>query len=243
MKEEKELIIIHESMALTVRTYLSDTFIRSACNFAKQSRELEEKYIKTGTIQNEDIVNHKGFIASTIILCAAFLESTINEFYLDVYDNQSCVKELGEKSTELIKFYLDIDKPSIEKIFSILEKYTFALLLCNKEPFTKSSSPYQDINSLVFLRNALTHYKLKPHTTGKDIDYEVSKIESKLKGRFDLNPFLTGPANAFFPDRCLSYGCAKWAIESSITFTDTFFRNMGLLIPYEYYRRNFKLDE
>ena len=34
---------------------------------------------------------------------------------------------------------------------------------------------------------------------------------------------------SFFPDRCLGYGCAKWAIVSARAFADEFYNRMGVV--------------
>ncbi|MEN8906392.1 MAG: hypothetical protein ABF289_10590 [Clostridiales bacterium] len=37
-----------------------------------------------------------------------------------------------------------------------------------------------------------------------------------------MNPLIKNSSNAFYPDKCLSSGCAKWACISSIEFVDNF---------------------
>ncbi len=60
----------------------------------------------------------------------------------------------------------------------------------------------------------------------------AEKFEQLLKNRFAENPF--APKNLpFFPDRCLGHGCAEWAVTTSLSFTDRFFKNLDLPAPYD----------
>jgi hypothetical protein len=53
------------------------------------------------------------------------------------------------------------------------------------------------------------------------VDIDLYKWEGQLKAvGFTLNPLM--PTNPFFPDRCLSHGCANWAVETSLRFVREF---------------------
>jgi len=54
------------------------------------------------------------------------------------------------------------------------------------------------------------------------------KIEEKLHGRFELNPFWPKDNPIFFPFKCLSHGCASWAVRSSMNFILQFFALIGV---------------
>ena len=111
--------------------------------------------------------------------------------------------------------------PIMEKS-AILYKYQVVLTTTNKEKFNAGIPPYQDVDNLIKLRNALIHYKPE-----WDTDSKIHKsIEDRLKNNFNINPF-SHFNDAFFPKKCLGHGCAEWAVRSSIKFVQAFFEKMS----------------
>lgn len=49
-------------------------------------------------------------------------------------------------------------------------------------------------------------------------------------------PF-TGKGNPFFPDRCLSHGCAVWAWNAALSFCDEFFDRVEVQPVYGSFRQ------
>lgn len=86
---------------------------------------------------------------------------------------------------------------------------------------------FKDCEQAISLKPNLTWaYLTRGHAyaeTGKGAqaikDFDKALWENKFRGKFSLNP-LTGAKTPFFPIRCMGYGCAKWAVESSIRFVD-----------------------
>ncbi len=104
----------------------------------------------------------------------------------------------------------------------ILQKYQFVLTAANKDAFNRGNSPYQEVDNLIKLRNALVHYKPEWDTDLKN--HKV--IENRLKSRFNINPF-SHDSSVFFPKKCLGHGCAEWSVKSTIEFIEDFYRRMG----------------
>ena len=77
---------------------------------------------------------------------------------------------------------------------------------------------------LIDLRNMLVHFKPEWDNDQK----KHKEVEKKLKGRFELNPFWPKNNPIFFPFKCLSHGCANWAVGSSMRFILQFFALIGL---------------
>lgn len=48
--------------------------------------------------------------------------------------------------------------------------------------------------------------------------------------------------DVFFPDRCLRYGCADWAVKSSVSFADKFSVRIGLPVPYDFLRSRLETE-
>lgn len=125
--------------------------------------------------------------------------------------------------------------------YSIIEKYEIPLEINGKQELDRSTNPYQDAKLLVELRNALIHYE--PYTvlassTGKTEPALVHKFKKRFKGKFALNP-LTGPGNAFYPQKLLGHGCALWTIKTALAFSDAFYDALGVEPKYSQIRPNF----
>lgn len=222
--------------------------LKSAIFFAKNARELEQKYENTfeslppdkqTTIREE----YSAFVTSATILSVAFIEGHINEFF----DNISGKKSESQSSGPIInKLYEDYSEnfKIIQSIFyykediydrlSLLKKYDFALACFNKEPFEKGKNPYQDINLIIKLRNSLVHYYPEYHPAQiEGMEDEQHQIEKQLQKKFALNPFYENTGNPFFPYKCLSYGSAKWAIKTSYKFVNKFYSKFDLESEYD----------
>lgn len=174
--------------------------------------EISHKDEPLGSFYDEQI----SYVSATVLLAVASLESNINEYFSEPSANFSEVEE---------KVFKEI-LPLIEKK-SILEKYQIALVLKGKAKFDQGKQPYQDTDALIKLRNALVHFQPEWHDEQK----LHKKIEIKLKGRFDINPFI-GDNGVFFPQQCMSYGCTKWAVVTALSFMKAFSKKSGL--PYRF---------
>jgi hypothetical protein len=115
---------------------------------------------------------------------------------------------------------------------STLDKYQIVLALCRRELFNKGKSPYQEVNLLRLLRNNLIHYE------PEWVSSHPQKIEKQLMDKFELNPFFKKVKNSpFFPFRCLSHGCAEWALRSALAFVDIFYKRANIgPTKYDFYR-------
>jgi len=197
------------------RFYFSHYHIMSAAFFARESGKLErdnkDKEIVPSRIQSE----HRAFVTGCIFSSASFLEAQINELFTDAAEDQrEHIYQLGDK----IYLFADMWKLGVPRTasYSILEKYEIALALAEREPLDRGSLLYKDCKLLIWMRNALIHYEpLSSTSTAKSSKW----LENRFRGKFSLNP-LTGAKTPFFPIRCMGYGCAKWAVESSIRFVD-----------------------
>jgi hypothetical protein len=166
-------------------------------------------------------------VSAAILFSVASLEANINETFIDsdihfAGHNQAMIKAMWT---------------AIEDRETVLKKYEIALIANTGAEFDKGASDYQDVASLIKLRNALVHAKPEWYDQQK----EYRKLEDRLKGKFIESPFL--PASAqFFPQRCMSHGCAKWAVLSSLAFIDGFSTQAGLMNRYVKHLAQLKPD-
>lgn len=224
-------------ISMSMRQYLSINHFSTAALFAKQCQHIEDS-AGSDPIEEATYRMHKACATSSIIVSAAFLEATINEIFSDCADTDSNYRVAGLPENEMMGKLWNKGIPRTAS-YSILEKYEIALELNKCPPFPTGENPYQDIKLLVELRNALIHFE--PETIRSQPANEAAKLhkfEKKFKGKFSANP-LTGLGNAFYPEKLLGAGCAKWAIESSVAFTDRFFQNLGMTPTYEHVRKEY----
>ncbi len=198
------------SISLKSRTNLAVQHIFAAAYFSRNAKGLEEVNAgKTFGDFYEEIVWN---VSSAILFSVAALEADVNEIFIDANINlKEYDKELLDEIWNLIE----------QK--TILDKYEMALFLKKKERFDKGNSTYQDTTNLIKLRNALVHFKPE----WSDEKKEHKKIEDRLRGKFQLSPFLPAETE-FFPKKCMSHGCAEWSVKTALAFRAFFSHKAGL---------------
>ena len=205
------------SVTASVKTNFSSHHMLSAAHFARQSAIIEKNY-KDG-ITDELRAEHRAYVTGAIIVSVASLEATINEVFISAIDNDNLFKDFDPSIPKVLSEFWTWD---VVERSSILEKYRCVLAVANKEAFDHGNPPYQEVNDLIKLRNALVHYKPE-----WDTDLKNHKgIENRLKSRFNINPF-SHDNDAFFPKKCLGHGCAEWSVQSVIKFIEDFYNRMG----------------
>jgi hypothetical protein len=205
------------------RFYYSHYHIMAAAFFARQSAQLEREYRSRESISTEAFSQHRAYVTGSIFSAVSFLEGQINEVFTDAADDRrDFIHNLGDRIFLLAEMW-NLDVPRTAG-YPILKKYEIALALAQKEPLDRGALSYSDAKLLIRLRNALIHYEpLSSTSSAKSSQSE----EQKFRGKFPINP-LTGSKTPFFPERCLGHGCAKWAVESSVTFVDQFCSKLGI---------------
>jgi hypothetical protein len=193
-----------------VRSNLAVHHLMAAAYYARKSGELESEHAgKTfGGFWDEILWN----VSASVLFGIAALEADANEIFS--YPELS----FPEYDSQLIDQIW-----TLVEMESILDKYDMALFLKKKQHLDKGASAYQEADNLIKLRNALMHFKPEWHDEKK----AHKKIEQRLIGRFALSPFLPDDAE-FFPMKCMSHGCAEWAVRTTLAFRAAFSADTGL---------------
>jgi hypothetical protein len=215
----------HSNMDISsteVSHQLSFSHIKAAALFAKLSYEREDKYDESKS-SSELRDEHRSYVIGSIITAVCYLEATINELFTDVED----ISRSNEWSPDVTQRMKETWRD--ERKLRLIDKYEKALCIVKSESFDRGAEPYQSAASLISLRNALIHYKPEWIGTGESYNQTLNeKLRQKLENKIKkLNP-MTREGSLFFPHRCLGYGCAKWAVESSLNFSNEFFSKIGL---------------
>ena len=212
---------VHGTGSIKIWTHLSLSHIYAAAHLARLSKETEDAY--AGTYDGQLFAKHRSYVLGSVLLATAALEATINELFLGAIDGSSLhVAPFKPEAVDSIKQSWNQLKRPMERR-PILEKYQTALKLTDRPSFDTGKTPYRPVDLLINLRNDLMHYKPKWVDGSKG----ALDFENALKAvGFSLNPMM--PNNPFFPDQCLSHGCANWAFESSLAFIREFNSRMGI---------------
>jgi hypothetical protein len=231
---------IKVGLAITQRTSFGLTHLTTSSHLVRKAIAVEQEK-STSACPSPVAEEHKAYVTSAIVMSVAFLEATINEFFEDCSDDQYKIlkdisKALNEDRINLVKeIWGKLELPKKASL-GILDKYDLALMLFDNCSCDKGVEPFQSAALVVKLRNALVHAGHATATTYSTIEnmpVTPQEWEKRLRGKFIENP-LTGPGNAFYPDKMLSAGCAKWALSSAINFTDEFFKQIGIVPPYDH---------
>jgi hypothetical protein len=229
-----------ESISVKSRHYFSLQHIQSAALFTRQCYQIEKNY--DGAFSNDLIADHRSYVTGAIFAAASFLEATINELFADTLDHPDgeLASHLDTATKQLMADMWKLDIPRTAH-YQIIEKFQIALTLARKPLLDFSRSPFQDVQTLIIIRNDLIHFE--PVWTSIEAEKAHKRILSlQQEKKFALNPLITAELNPFYPDKCLSHGCAKWVVSNSIQFVEVFFSRMGIPVLFGHIRTRLKTE-
>ena len=185
--------------------------LMAADRFSRQCGEVQKSNIgkPLGPFYDEQIA----CVSAAIMLCVASIESNINEY-------------LSEPKTLLpeLESSLRMELCALISKLSIVDKYQRILSSKGIPIFERGELPLQDVEILISLRNELVHF----HPEWHDEQERHRKLGLKLKGKFELSPFISENTGVFFPQRIVSHGCTKWAVKTSYEFMNEFCFRLGI---------------
>lgn len=158
------------------------------------------------------------YTTGAIVLSCSAVEACINELFFEAKD------DVSSSSPRVLS---RIVEASVSLKCGVLDRYQVVLLSACREPFDKGTQPYQDADLLFRLRNSLVHFEPRWGTVQKEGSAYTALREGLRSRSLHENPF-ADPDLPFFPMRCLSYDCARWAVRTSYGFVHRFLRRMGL---------------
>jgi hypothetical protein len=189
----------------SVRSNFAVHHLRAAAEAARNSYRIEKDHLAAehGPWFDDMMV----FVPVSIVMAAAALEANANELIQDMLDGFS-----GLPITRPIELLLkDLAK---EQRGNATYKYRQLSLYLNKAPNTDS---WQDAELLIAFRNRFMHFR---PAWDHEQDIHDGDLVKKLKGRVPIYaPF---QSRFQFPYGFLTYGCAKWAVESVLAFSANF---------------------
>lgn len=180
---------------------------------------------------------------NSIISTACFLEATINHLYWEIKDDHHRVCEGNDpfhypdaQDYRQNVICAERTPPEGEKLSDrrkhagIIGHYNIFLDVNGFDEFDKNTAPAESVDRVLDIRNELVHFSPRRIQGGrKGYTENEFGFEESLKDRFELNPLMPN-GNAFFPDQCLSYGCAEWSVRVSRGFVRAFSKRIDLEI-------------
>lgn len=198
-----------------VRHYFAAEHLWAARFMAARCRERENHLIAGGFTGIDYEV--RSYALTAITESVAFVEARVDEILLDAAHSdpgQVPARLAGLDANLVDTLRVDMADPNLEKR-PTLEKYDHVLSRAGKSP-QKGRLPYQDVDSIVGLRNAFAHFQ--PELQWAD---EVHSLEKRMKvPRVPSNPLLQQPQSTWFPHQPLCAGVAAWAWKSCIQLVD-----------------------
>lgn len=189
--------------------------------------ELDEEVKKIGDVLTRPLLKkreYRFYATASVIASFAFVEACINELLYQMTTDDGLTPAIqNDPAIQIIQEYLNLEH------MPTLKKYNMMLYVYEEPPFDTGQNPYQDVNSVRRLRNALMHHSPQfDRLSARDLDQYMG---DELHGKFDKNPFAPD-GGLFFPYRCMGYGCAEWALESCVAFTEEFYDRVNVNKPY-----------
>jgi hypothetical protein len=203
-----------------VRQYLSAEHLWNAQHMAWRCRDRQDALAAAG-FRGVDM-QQRSFATSSILAAWAFLEALVNEVWRDAVD---AVKDPKLAPNRHLGLELSAMHRLQERVKrsrgGTLDKYQIALVCADKEEIERGEEPYQSVDSIRLLRNALVHFK--PELQWGDEEHE---LKSRLSGKFDGNPLVSG--HPWYPLQVLVAGCAEWCWQACLDFAELWWERMGL---------------
>ena len=226
-----------EESAIRFRDCFSVRYIQSAALFSRLAFEIEQEYLKGGTVPADAQLRHEAFTLNAVLSSVSFLESTINELHADATDEEySAIDERhGTLLRTIGRQWHNTKNFDRAPMFT---KYQTILAIAGQPGFEEGDQAFANLRILTEIRNHLLHYTREWVVVGsrqvpdREPESTADYFERALHRKFAINP-LAGKNVPFFPYKCLGHGCAEWAIMNSLIFTDEFFRRLSLPAPYE----------
>lgn len=222
---------LHPSKFVSIRVLFSPYYLRGTARFAAMSEMNEAQYstsIPEPTLRELRYDTHTFAIGAVMNACS-FLEATINETIANARENHPSMRALGSKKVERLA---NIFETLGTRQTSILDKFQLVLMAIDLHKFNKGTSPYQEVDDLIALRNALVHFS--PEVVfGMDKGPTSKKLEKRLKGKFPECALYADWNGEFWPFKCLGTGCARWAFTTSVAFANEFFLRLNIEPMYQ----------
>jgi hypothetical protein len=221
---------------IRVTDYVTSRLCGAAFKNAKLAMA-EEKSKPAGFQTNEPyddpcVLSVMEFAASAVIMSVAALEGIVNELFAEAVKRSRGeglgMPVSGERAVVERRWAAMWRRGMSKPGYTIADKLQSLVELSDLEPLPTSRGSLQHLAALVHLRNRLVHAEpvTQKHAPFRPIA-ERGELEKLLSGKFEPSTLLpiTVP---FVWARCLSAGCAKWAVETRVAVRNDLYAALGI---------------
>jgi hypothetical protein len=194
-------------------------FLRGSAIFATHAHKIESK--GSDIVSEDTQAEHRSYIVSAVIQCAAALESEISEVTRHGPGHHLGSNGLDAAAYAFLQPLMDVIDEQ-----QTLNRYELVLHLLRRPALDRGGHPYQPADLLIKLRNELIHYKSK---WGPEMERQ-KLFDRLLQLRLEKPPFISVHTN-FFPHQCLSASLASWCVMAAGSFINDFYARLGILSP------------
>jgi hypothetical protein len=189
-----------------VRYGFTNQFLLASALFARRCKEIERDH--PDNPDERILTEHRGLVVAAIMQSVAAIETEAAELVMYGPEHHRGSNAVNEEARKFLAPFADVIDDQ-----DVLERYVLILHLLRKPLLEKGKQPWQDMATLVKLRNELVHYKSK---WGSDMERQ-SRFDRFQQLRLAKPPFI-GAGQNFFPHQCLSAARAKWAVQTAVAF-------------------------
>jgi hypothetical protein len=213
--------------SLRVRRNFAATHLRAAAAAALQTHQVEQNNdtSKFGDWYSQVMQS----VPVSIVMAGAALEAGANELVQDILDRSTpLVPGLGAT--------LQLKDLKSDRSGNSLGKYRRVAWLFDKKP-EEGKQPWQNAATLVMARNALMHFR--PIWDQVEVGRADSDLVQALKTAVAIAAPFKSPLT--FPHSFMTYGCAKWAVDSVLGLSKHISNLLGVKDQFDLFGANFAL--
>jgi hypothetical protein len=210
-----------------VRDYLASQHLWTARREAWLCRQREDEVLRRNQLDRR----HRSHATTAVLSSVAFLEALINAVWQDAADEHSSYNTADIPAAALAAMReLWTGKENAERMMNLLGKFQLALVCAGHHRMPDNAEPYQSVDVLITLRNALVHFK--PEWHGGDTDVKLVKT---LKTKITREREFPRRVQPWFPNKVLGAGTASWACDSVVAFARDWYQRMGMSGDFDSY--------
>jgi hypothetical protein len=198
---------------LSLRSNLATQHLRVAVRDAQSAHAVEQANDTTQLGEWFDDIMM--YVPVAVVMAAAALEANSNEIIKDILDKSKNVQLSGTQTMRLMDLKED-------RSGGALEKYRKLAAILGKTPVVGSVA-WGNAKLLFLFRNRFMHFK---PAWDNETDVHDGELVKGLKKVIPISPVYQ--SGFMFPYGFLTYGCAKWAVESAVKFSAEFATLIGV---------------
>jgi hypothetical protein len=210
---------------MRLKTGFAMNHLQVAANSARQAYEIEQANANASFGPWFDGMMR--LVPVSVVMAGAALEASANEVLQDILDSQPHSRLTPSRE----KLLMDLKK---DRSGNAIEKFRRLALLMDKDPDT-CTEPWHNARLLVKFRNEFMHFR----PSWDDDDIHSGDLVGKLRKKIPVVDAYKG--NFLFPYGLMSYGCAKWAVQTVLEFSSDFAKLLGVTDKFGAVTLDFKL--